>query len=121
MKPTILLCVLGAALLSTAPAPQLALLTSTSARGAGERTVSGDVENISQDAIRGIVVTATWYDTNKHVVSSSIGLMKDEPLAPGQRTTYKVSAKAKPSMASYSVTFKSVHDDRAIPTEDRRR
>lgn len=101
--------------------PRLALLTSTSSRDAAYRVVAGDVQNISGESIRGIVVTATWYDAEKRVVSSSIGLVKDEPLAPGQRSTYRVTAKAKPGMAIYSVTFKNIHDNAPIVTEDRRR
>ncbi len=104
---------------SSAP-PRLALLTSTEISAGDERVVNGEVQNISSEPIAGIVVTATWYDKDRKAVGSNIGLLKDEPLEPNQRTTYSVSMKAKPTMAGYLVTFKNIHDNTPIPFADRR-
>lgn len=70
--------------------------------------VTGEVTNISGEAIEHVTAVATWRTKGGEFVKSDTAIIEYDPLLPNQRSPFKVGTTDNPAMKNCSVEFKEL-------------
>ena len=97
----------GTSLGSTQTAtPVLDLLASNPQRSSDSHIrVEGQVQNVSSDALRGVIAVTTWYDKAGTFITSDKAVIDFDPIMPGQKSPFMTISTWNPQMQRYSVEF----------------
>jgi hypothetical protein len=111
---------------ATAPAPAVDRLALLSARGyesegGGYWYVEGQIRNISDNAIKGVMAVSTWYGQDDTFIKSDSAMIDFDPIMPGQTSPFKTISRGNPAMSKFSVTFKQILGGQIATRDDRKK
>lgn len=98
--------------------PKLALLGWSWGIEHGYAIVNGQVENISEQRLERVQAVVTFTTKDDDFITSDTGLLEYDPILPGQKSPFKVMARANPAMQKAVIDFKFL-GGRSMPWENR--
>jgi hypothetical protein len=111
----------AAAPVTSEPTDALELLSLRDRRSSTSHVrVTGEVRNISDDRLSGVLAVVTWRTASGALVVADEALLEYNPLMPGQATPFETISTYNPEMSTYSVAFRTL-SGAAIRTKDGRR
>lgn len=114
----------GSSLTSAIDRPRQADLTlklisaRSSQRSSAFITVEGQVQNTSNESIKYVKATVTWYDAAGQFVTKEDSYIDYDPILPGQISPFDVIVQRNPAMSRFDVEFS--RSGRVITTIDAR-
>ncbi len=102
--------------------PKLALLSSRGyeSESGGFFYIEGQVQNISHDSLKNVMVVGTWMDKGGEFIKSDEALIDYNPILPDQISPFKTITTGNPAMSKYRVEFKAMFGG-TIALDDRRK
>jgi hypothetical protein len=92
-----------------AQSPSLALLSSRALLNpAGDLwNITGEVRNLTQEGLTNLQVVSTWFDQQGRIIDVQVDLVDLKQLMPGEISTFRSVARARPQMSMFRLEFRS--------------